>query len=327
MTTGPFGTGGFGSIPFSTSPLFNTKTLIDEILRATNHKNPSQETSRRLVVLGFLNNRYARVTSSKHWDWLNGSVDFELFEPYQTGTVSLTQGSESVTGVGTAFNVNVIPDNKLVVGDYVNLITTVNSATGLTLESAFAGVDQSAASYQIIKSIYRLPGDLEHLKSLSIDRYGKLVPIGIQDMRRKQNADPGLTGVPRYYTELFRRPADGVRTMEIFPAPDERMNAHLDYNIQIIKLQDDVSSYPLIPDRHRVVLYYGALADMYQFMKDPTNFGLAEGAFKETYFQMLNDQQLTDSSLIISTARDYRFRRPRRGLRTFMSRSQFSIYD
>lgn len=327
--SGPFGSGSFGTGVFSNSPLYSTGSLIDAILRDTSHSSPSTETNKRLVVLGFINNRYARVTSSHHWDWLYQTLDSNFNEPYETGTISVTQGSESVTGSGTSWSANVVPNNVLIPSGRSEryLIESVSSTTALTLEGEYAGETSSDLDYSIVKPIYELPSNCEHVQSILVHGVGELVPMGTQEFRRKQASDPTLVGPPRWFTEVGRRAQDGIRHIEVYPAPDQNYAVQLNYGVNIMKLEDSTSNYPLIPDRHRVVLYYGGLAEMYRYLRDPVNAEAAERDFDRTLLLMLNDTQLTQSRLQFMPARNYRSRSRRRTFRVAMDRYDFGRED
>ena len=316
--TGPYGTGSFGTSTFGNSPLFTTEGLIDAVLRDTGHSNPSSETNKRLAVLGFLNNRYAQVSTKRHWNWLYQTTDFLLKGPYQTGTIDVTNRSSTVTGNGTNFSANLVPNNVLVVGGRSDryVIESVEAADSLTLEGEYAGDDATASSYMALKPIYTAPSDLEAIQSIVLgDNLGELVPLGTQEFRRKQSRDLTLTGVPGWFTEVGRRSQDGVRTFEVWPAPDKDYACQINYGVNIQKLEDSDSNFPLIPDRYRVVLYYGAMAEMYLFQRNPESSLLMEKKFEQLFMGMLGDGQLTDSKLILN---------PRRG-RTGQKRGRYAF--
>lgn len=313
--TGPFGTGSFGTEVFSSSPLFSTKDIIDAVLRDTGHTNPASETNKRLAVLGFINNCYAYVSTKRPWDWLFQTTDV-LFESFiQGGTISIDNRSQTVIGVGTNFSSLVIPNNFLTVNSRSDryVIQDVVSDTELTLQGQYAGPDITTSGYQIIKPIYTAPADLETITSITLgDDMGKLVPLGVQEFRRKQARDLTYVGTPKWFTEVGRRAQDGVRTYEIYPAPDQDYTASLNYGVNIQKLEDDGGNYPLLPDRHRVVLYYGALAEMYLFLRD---FEASQGVEKKFLMALTNmqgDSKLTDSKYILKPRRGRVGRRRRR---------------
>ncbi len=65
---------------------------------------------------------------------------------YATGTVSISAGARTLTGVGTAWFDNVQPGFEVTIGSYVYHVDTVDSDTQLTLHE-YAVVVASAASY------------------------------------------------------------------------------------------------------------------------------------------------------------------------------------
>lgn len=70
---------------------------------------------------------------------------------YTTGTVSVTNNSTTVTGVGTAFVANVIPGEEFrIQGEAGFEVEGVISDTQLTLARAYVGSSKSAQSYEIV---------------------------------------------------------------------------------------------------------------------------------------------------------------------------------
>lgn len=58
---------------------------------------------------------------------------------YRTGTLSLTNGSTSVTGSGTQFRLAAQPGDMLTIGSAIHEIASINSDTSVTLATAFTG--------------------------------------------------------------------------------------------------------------------------------------------------------------------------------------------
>lgn len=322
--SGPtFGGGGFGSATFGLTPFYNTKTLIDAVLRATNHSNPENETQRRTLVLTFINNKYQKVCQTKPWDWMYQRADFLLKKPYSEGTISLVQGSEEVTGSLTQFSVNAIPYNVLVPGtrDEAYVIERITGNTALTLESQFAGEDLTDVSFEILKPSYELPQDIGEILSINVDGHAKITLIGPDEMQTRKGYSTSQTGVPMYATITNRR-EDGVRTLEVFPAPDDNYKCSIAYKVNICALTDAEDSIPLVPDRYRSILYYGALQEMLRFQTKLEESDKAGADFQMGLLAMMNDSQLTDSALRIQPRRNYWNRRGR--FRTSMNRWDFS---
>jgi len=325
--SGPFGSSSFGSGPFSGSPFYNTKTLIDAVLQNTGHSKPATEVAKRAAVLNFLNNRYSIISTTQHWDWLYQEVDTLFKEPYQVGTLNLTKGQQAITGNGTSWSANLIPYNFIVIPsrNETYMIQTIESNVALTMEGQYAGETDTEIGYIAIKPVYRMPDDLESIQSIQVDNVGELVPMGRQEFARVKQSMPGQTGMPRCFTELYRRAEDNVRYIEIYPAPDKNYTARLHYGVNILKLDDNEDSIPLVPDRHRAILYYGALADMYAYMRDVNLTVTAEANFNAALLNMRNDTKITDSRIQFTQKRNYRNRSNRRkSVRVSYSPSDFA---
>lgn len=67
---------------------------------------------------------------------------------YTTGTVTVTQGSKTITGSGTTWTSSMVP-GFIWVGGYPYEINTVNSATSITTYTAYQGSGASGASYSV----------------------------------------------------------------------------------------------------------------------------------------------------------------------------------
>lgn len=309
--SGPFGSGSFGTSIFSNQPFYTSKGLIDAILRDTSHGDPSRETIKRQVVLGMINNTYSKAATLRDWDWLYQTEDFNFDAPWSLGTINVTQNSEVVTGTGTAFSANVVPNNALVVSnrDERYIIESVESQTGLTLEGRFAGETATEQEFSIIKPIYRAPAHLDAIQSIVLQGFNEMEPMGTQEFRRIQAKNISLTGIPRYYTEVGRRAQDGRRMFEIYPAPDQAYIAQLNFSVNLMRLEDSDANFPLIPDRYRALLYFGGMAQFQAYLSQPEKATYYENKHNEMLVTMLTDSKLTDSRLMFQPSRNYRNRR------------------
>lgn len=327
-----FGSGTFGSGPLGTAPFFDMASLISAILRTTGHSNPTAETTKREAILQFCNNSYQEICMGKHWAWMFATYDISVYGPNTTGTVSCTNNDATITGTGTAFTANDVK-GKLYV-DSINSIynvSSITSATELELETKWANDDVTDAAFKIYDVQYKLPVEVDEIRAMVIDEINlKMIPLGTQEFRRKQAENPSLEGAPQYYSLIKRDVDDDAQYVEFYPMPNRDYNIHIDYSVRILGLQDSEDCYPIIPDRYRVVLFYGALAQFYRYMNDVTNAQLADADFKRTFFRLQNDTQLTDSRLQIKSARNYRNQSRLRRLLTgrgFMDRYTFGRDD
>lgn len=87
--------------------------------------------------------------------------------PYETGTVTATNNSKTITGSGTTFT-SAMVGRKIRIGSensYYRIAAFV-STTEITLEVVYQGTTGSANTYSIFKDEYRLPADLDVYKVL-----------------------------------------------------------------------------------------------------------------------------------------------------------------
>lgn len=307
-----FGSGSFGSSPLGSQPFFNVSSLIDSILYATGHGSPALEITKRRAILQFVNNRYQDICLGTNWRWLKAAYDFNLTAPYSTGTVDATIGDETISGYSTNWSVvNVQPKDVLFFDGESSAyhVSSLTSGTELELETRFSGEENiSSSGYHICRNQYELPSTTDHLISFIIDSTQKMIPLGVQDFRRLQANDPTRIDTPQYYSMVRRDTDDDSVYMEVFPTPDRAYQCHIDYTVRIMYLTDSTDCYPIIPDRYRSVLYYGALSETFMFLRDPSASQLAEGQYRAFLSQMKNDTQQGDDRFVIVNERNYRNR-------------------
>ncbi|MCB1471100.1 MAG: hypothetical protein KDK08_28935 [Rhizobiaceae bacterium] len=73
-----------------------------------------------------------------------------MTQTYSDGTISVANGSTSVTGSGTAWAVALITDGVLHAGGATGVIASVNSDTSVTLTRAWAGPTLAGSAYDIV---------------------------------------------------------------------------------------------------------------------------------------------------------------------------------
>lgn len=310
-----FGTGTFGTASYGSAPFGDVKDLIDQVLKTTGHTRPDSETTKREQILVFINNRYQQICMGTFWRWMKAKYDFNLDAPYKVGTASSTQGSETITGTGTVWNTTLAPKNlfwfnKSQVTYHVG---EVISATEFTLESKFSEDSETDGDYTVAKNQYKMPKEVDELLGITVNGTTKVTLVGPDDLSLYQSKDPTRTGIPRFAAFTRRDIDDDATYVEFYPAPDKRYQVELSYTVRIFKLEDEADCYPIIPDRWRSVLYYGACSDFCTVtLKNPQLGTQMIQNFNQIFIQMKNDKSLTDQDLIVQPGWDYRKRYTRR---------------
>jgi hypothetical protein len=113
-----------------------------------------------------LNDDYRFITQFYNWNFLLDRYDIPLVQSYNTGTVSVVQGSTAVTGTSTAWVTNLTPRKQLynqkilLTGDNEEKeIASFNSDTSLTLRYPYNSSSGSISnvSYMIFQDSFPLP--------------------------------------------------------------------------------------------------------------------------------------------------------------------------
>ena len=302
--SGAMGTSALGSVPFS-----DAKDLIDQVLRATGHANPADETTKRAQILVFLNNRYQQVCIGTYWRWMKAQYGFNLNAPYTTGTVSTVKGDETVTGTGTVFSSNLTPKNLFwLTGQNVPYyISSVTDATSLELETKYSEDSATDSTYTAVQNQYKMPKEVDQLLAINVNGTTKVEIIGPDDLSLMMSRDPVRTGIPRYAAFVRRDTDDDSTYIQFYPAPDKMYQVELQYTVRIYSLDDVEDCTPILPDRYRSVLFYGAAGDFATMvLKNPAVGDRMTQMFNQIYMMMKNDKALVDQDLRVQPAVNYR---------------------
>src|SRR3990172_8330394 len=108
------------------------------------------------VLTSLINERYRRLARMLPWqDWTLQSV-LQTAAVYETGTVALTKGLNTVTGTGTTFTSSMGGRGFRVPGQNAFYQFTYVSATSGTLDRVYEGETAAAAAYRIFQNVYPL---------------------------------------------------------------------------------------------------------------------------------------------------------------------------
>lgn len=116
----------------------------------------------------YLNTRYSSVLSATDWLGLKGHATVSSTSAYQSiaDSVTLTVGSNAVTGAATAWTSAITGQNFYRPGDTALYVATYVSGTSLTLDRPYeglgldpAGTVYAASPYVFMQNVYSLPAD------------------------------------------------------------------------------------------------------------------------------------------------------------------------
>lgn len=108
----------------------------------------------------FIVNAFRRIAERRRWSWLVKYGQFITSDVYTTGTVTVVNGSNAVTGSGTTWT-GAMQGRQFRVGTSspIYTIQTVISSTSLELDANFGGASGSAVGYNIYQCFFTVPED------------------------------------------------------------------------------------------------------------------------------------------------------------------------
>ncbi|TXH10653.1 MAG: hypothetical protein E6R04_04790 [Spirochaetes bacterium] len=312
MTNG-FGQDGFGDNQ-GASLNNSVSKMITDALTATGIAIDDDDYRARLLV--FLNKAYLKILKGRHWNFMNRELALDLQAPYDTGNVSLTQGSYDVANVDipltTQWNATMLGQLFIPTGQDLTQyrVSEVPTATTLKLQAKFAEDSVTSSAYKILFDRIFLEANVSAIRSLSISGRGEIRPLGLQEFRVKKSSNPGVTGTPQFYTLVRSEAQSGNWTLELWPSPDKRYTAHVEFSLNPVGLTDEDSCFSMIPPKHIDVLHWEMLAEIYRIQENPTLLADARSQAIRTWNIMASDFEMTDSKARIQPGRRY-FTRPR----------------
>lgn len=269
-------------------------------------KVPVADTTTLTRVKLWINERYRDIAIQRQWRWLYKEDNLLIKAPETTGTATFTKGSATVTGSGTTFtNGTTSYVIKAAGSPEIYTISTVGSATSITLSDAFQDTTITAGSFTLYQDTYALPSDVEDLIQVWHEHYqAPMTAVGLDKMRKAQLKFPDAEGKAVAFT-LAEDTTAGLRRMQIYPRPDETYLMHIKYVRRITSLVENTDE-PLIPEVYRSVLVYGACADLARYHNDQDVAAYYESKYADTVVRMANDTEITDSYPVLTVPDVYR---------------------
>jgi hypothetical protein len=233
--------------------------------------------------------------------------------PYSTGTVTITKGSTTLTGSGTAWNTNnsfgvanMRVGGKIVIAGTLEVyeISAVGSDTGATLGSRYVGADVSAGSYSYFEDEYALASDfLRPVDARSFDDNRSVDILSRTDFRRRfaRNAVTGPILACCFQDYPFSGSTTPVRKIRVARPPDQVYAIPYSYitaNLAVstigaakAQLVDDTDE-PIVPLRYRPAIVLHALYNWYRDRKDDARSQEAKAEYTDLMLRIGSDQEV-----------------------------------
>lgn len=253
------------------------------------------------VIKQALNDILQEVCQAHNFSWLYGESSFITVAPYKTGTVTVAEGSTTVTGSGTTFTSGMV-GRKLRCEDATYIISAYVSATEVTLSTDYAGAGGSGVAYKIYQNEYSLASDVEDVLSMRQENN----PYRLQKK--------GLSFLDKYYPQRnsFGYPSvyaiegydsSGYMNVEVYPVPNQARNIYYRYKKRVTEMSAD-SDTPIVPLRYRWVLAKGALYTVAKYLDQPDIGQDFEREYRQGIAQIISADRKVDERIVKGSGDD-----------------------
>jgi hypothetical protein len=213
----------------------------------------------------WINNRYLRASEKYMWSYKMAESQFDTPIVYNTGTVTMTDGSATVTGSGTTFTSGMV-GRLIKVSTYSYLISAFGSSTSITIDRNWENATESGSSFSIVGAVITPPTDFQSFVSVYDPVESWTLRLGLNS-QWLNIVDPQRTygASPRALVSRFYNSSD-VATYELWPHPTVQRNYPYLYEKRIAALAVGGTPPPIIRSD---VLILGALADLSRWPGTP----------------------------------------------------------
>ena len=283
-------------------------TALLNRLRADSGNSATLAQAKQYIGLALMN---MHLGYGEKFPWAERSATILTHDDYATGTVSVSIGSTTVTGVSTLWTTtnsygvaNVRAGGKIVFAGEQNVyeVASVEAAGSLTLATRYIGdAALSAETYVYFEDEYDLAADfLKPIDVQTFDTVGEIELISRTDFRRMF---PRVNTVGKSVcAAIFDRAPSGNTTprrrVRLYRPPDRTFMIPYAYVTKYLvtssagAAQETFSAdadEPIIPYMYRHGIVLQALSDWYRDKKDDARSGEVNAAFTDFILRITAD--------------------------------------
>lgn len=234
--------------------------------------------------------------------------------PYITGTLTATRGSEILVGSGTSWGslnefgiANIGTNSKVFIqgNSEIYKIQSVDSTTQITLTTKYIGDTGSSLTYTLYDDTYSLDADFVRPVNLYQFSPAYKIPLLSRTEFRRKYINSSTSGKPCFAC-LIDEGASGtvdtpVRRVVLFPYPDKTYLIPYTYisstlavsssGAPLTNMVSDTDT-PIMPLRYRHAILFHALSHWYRDRKDDARSESAKSDYVDIMTRILNDQDI-----------------------------------
>lgn len=244
------------------------------------------------MVEKWVQNAYRAIIDERNWFGLLVRGVFSSANIKNGGTVSVTAGSTTVTGVGTDFSADDVGRQfRTGFATPCTTIASVEGPTGMTLEVPWGSADVSGSSYSIFTQLAILGPNVKRVKSMVNQLQGYRLRLDTPS----QQIDAWDTwrtavGYTRFLASASPSPK-GEPRWELWPIPTVRQPFPFLAYVQPDDLSDD--TYPLAWIRTDLIVLR-ALSDALMFKRDSPYYDPQVATWKRREYMAELEKMIRD---------------------------------
>jgi hypothetical protein len=182
------------------------------------------------LLSSWIQQAYESILDSRPWEALRAFGVLTTVAPYSTGTASFTNGSQTVTGAGTAWT-SAMDGRKIRLAglEETYTIMTVDSATQASIDRPYSGDSLAGAAYEILQDEYTLDAGVKTVLTLSPPYMDPQAPsTAPRDMSRC------IVSVPSMWWPIEdQQGTPTVRRVQLWPVPDAAYSIQYEYAVAV----------------------------------------------------------------------------------------------
>lgn len=245
--------------------------------------------------------------------WAERTAQLITQQDYTTGTLSINQGSTTITGSSTAWNTNnafsvanMRAGGKITIDSNPEVyeISAVASDTSATLTSAFIDSDVSGVSYVYFEDEYALDSDFLRPVSFTSFDINNEIQLIDRTQFRFQYPRNKTTGKPRVATivdKAFSGSTTPVRKVRFHKPPDDFYLIEYPFITNKLAVSSSGTAQanlsadadePIVPLRYRHAIVFHALYHWYRDKRDDARSQEAKQEYTDIMLRIVADQEI-----------------------------------
>jgi len=242
------------------------------------------------VLDGFINDRYTQILDELDWQRLDVRSVIQTVAVYETGTLTATNASTTITGSGTTWTTGMTGRRIRIGSDPAFYTFTYVSATSGTLDRTYEGDTATGASYKIFQNTFTVPSDRARvIQALTLlEPATPLQRMSRLELKRIAPSLPAFGDPVLWVPYLDDGSTPPQPRFELYPIPEDVLAIEALYTADQSALAAGDTAVTLLPWTRPGCLKAGVMADVRRLAEDYVGALSYEAQFDELLGQMVN---------------------------------------